>query len=74
MAQGFWLSDAQGERLSPLLPRKLRGVARVDDRHVISGIIVAPQSGERWIDVPAECGPRKTLYNRFVRWSASRAQ
>jgi transposase len=70
MAQGFWLSDAQWERLSPLLPNKPRGVPRVDDRRVISGIVVALQSGGRWIDVPVEYGPRKTLYNRFVRWSA----
>ena len=70
MAQGFWLSDTQWARLLPLLPNKPRGVPRVDDRRVISGIIVALQSGGRWIDVPAEYGPRKTLYNRFVRWSA----
>jgi transposase len=73
MAQGFWLSDAQ-RGASPLLPHKPRGAARVDDRRVISGIVVALQSGGRWLDVPAEYGPRKTLYNRFVRWSASRAQ
>jgi len=70
MAQGFWLSDTQWARLAPLLPNKPRGVPRVDDRRVISGIIVALQSGGRWIDVPAEYGPRKTLYNRFIRWSA----
>ena len=70
MSQGFWLSDAQWERLAPLLPNKPRGVPRVDDRRVISGIVVALQSGGRWIDVPTEYGPRKTLYNRFVRWSA----
>jgi transposase len=70
MPEGFWLSDTQWERLAPLLPNKPRGVARVDDRRVISGIVVALQSGGRWIDVPAEYGPRKTLYNRFVRWSA----
>jgi transposase len=70
MTQGFWLSDTQWARLAPLLPNKPRGVSRVDDRRVISGIIVALQSGGRWIDVPAEYGPRKTLYNRFVRWSA----
>ena len=58
-------------RLAPLLPNKPRGVLRVDDRRVISGIIVALRSGGRWIDVPAEYGPRKTLYNRFVRWSAT---
>ena len=51
-------------------PNKPRGVPRVDDRRAISGIIVALQSGGRWIDVPAEFGPRKTLYNRLVRWSA----
>ena len=70
MVQDFWLSDAQWARLAPLLPNKPRGVPRVDDRRVISGIIVALQSGGRWIDVPAEYGPRKTLYNRFTRWSA----
>ena len=67
MSQGFWLSDAQWERLAPLLPNKPRGVPRVDDRRVISGIVVALQSDGRWIDVPTEYGPRKTLYNRFVR-------
>ena len=70
MSDGFWLSDAQWERLRPLLPNKPRGVPRVDDRRVISGIVQALRSGGRWIDVPASYGPRKTLYNRFVRWSA----
>jgi transposase len=23
----------------------------------------------QWRDAPAACGPHKTLYNRFVRWS-----
>jgi transposase len=36
----FWLSEAQFERLKPLLPNKVRAVARVDDRRVISGIIM----------------------------------
>jgi hypothetical protein len=29
------------------------------------------RSGGRWIDAPPEYGPRKTLYNRYVRWAAS---
>ena len=66
----FWLSKEQFERLRPLLPNKVRGVARVDDRRVISGIIHVVKSGGRWVDVPACYGPRKTLYNRFVRWAA----
>jgi transposase len=28
------------------------------------------KSGGRWVDAPAVYGPRKTLYNRFVRWAA----
>lgn len=27
------------------------------------------KSGGRWIDAPETYGPRKTLYNRFVRWA-----
>lgn len=66
----FWLSEEQFERLQPLLPSNVRGVARVDDRRVISGIIHVVKSGGRWVDAPACYGPRKTLYNRFVRWAA----
>ncbi len=66
----FWLTDAQFARLKPLLPNDTRGVPRVDDRRVISGIVHVLKSGGRWADAPALYGPRKTLYNRFVRWSA----
>jgi transposase len=66
----FWLSEEQFSRLEPLLPTDTRGVARVDDRRVISGIIHVLKSGCRWKDAPACYGPRKTLYNRFVRWAA----
>lgn len=65
----FWLGEGQFERLRPLLASKVRGVARVDDRRVISGIIHVSKSGGRWVDAPARYGPRKTLYNRFVRWA-----
>ena len=65
----FWLSDAQFARLQPLLPNKVRGVPRVDDRKVISGIVHVIRSGPMWRDAPACYGPHKTLYNRFVRWS-----
>ncbi len=44
-------------------------VPRVDDRRVVSGIIFVIRNGLRWRDAPAEYGPHKTLYNRFVRWS-----
>jgi transposase len=70
MAEEFWLSDGQWARLAPLLPNKPRGVPRVDDRRVISGIVHVLKSGGRWADAPSSYGPRKTLYNRFVRWAA----
>jgi transposase len=66
----FWLNNQQWQRLAPLLPNKPRGVPRADDRRVISGIVQVLRSGCRWADAPAVYGPRKTLYNRFVRWAA----
>jgi transposase len=69
MADFFWFSDAQWARIEPLLPTNTRGRARVDDRRVLSGIVHALQSGGRWSDCPPIYGPKKTLYNRFVRWA-----
>jgi len=70
MSGEFWLNDRQWARLAPLLPSKPRGVPRVDDRRGVSGIVHVLRSGGRWADAPAAYGPRKTLYNRFVRWAA----
>lgn len=70
MADFFWFSDTQWSRVEPLLPTGTRGMARVDDRRVLSGIVHALQSGGRWGDCPEQVyGPKKTLYNRFVRWA-----
>jgi transposase len=66
----FWLEERQFARLFPYLPTKTRGKPRVDDRRVISGIVHVLKSGCRWADAPDVYGPRKTLYNRFVRWAA----
>ena len=65
----FWLTEEQFSRLKPLLPNKPRGVPRVDDRRVISGIIHVIRNGLMWRDAPEAYGPHKTLYNRFKRWS-----
>lgn len=70
MADFFWFSDVQWSRIAPLLPTDTRGMPRVDDRRVLSGIVHALQSGGRWGDCPEQVyGPKKTLYNRFVRWA-----
>ncbi len=68
-AHHFWLTDEQFTRIQPFLPNKPRGVPRVDDRRVISGIIHVIRNGLMWRDAPECYGPHKTLYNRFIRWS-----
>lgn len=64
----FWLNNKQWAKLEPLLPEDKRG-RRVDDRRIISGIIHVLKSGGRWSDAPKDYGPKKTLYNRYVRWA-----
>jgi putative transposase len=48
---------------------RCRTACRVDDRRIVSGIIFVIRDGLRWRDAPAEYGPLKTIYNRFIRWS-----
>ncbi len=68
MNDHFWLTQAQLDRIKPYFPLS-HGIPRVDDLRVISGIIHVIKRGLQWRDAPAEYGPSKTLYNRFVRWS-----
>ena len=68
MSDLFLLSEAQMRRIKPYFPLS-HGIARVDDRRVISGIIFVIKNGLRWRDAPREYGPHKTISNRFVRWS-----
>ena len=68
MSDLIWLSETQMRRIEPYFPLS-HGVPRVDDRRVISGIIFVIRNGLRWRDVPADYGPPKTIYNRFIRWS-----
>jgi transposase len=62
------LSDSEWKIIEPLLPRKSRGVERVDDRRVLNGIFWRLRSGAPWADIPERYGPPTTCYNRFVRW------
>ena len=65
----FWLTDAQFSKIEPYLPTDTRGKPRVDDLRVISGIVHVLKMGGRWVDAPPDYGPKKTLYNRYVRWA-----
>lgn len=65
----LWLlSEAQMRRIEPYFPLS-HGIPRVDDRRIVSGIIFVIRNGLRWRDAPADYGPHKTIYNRFIRWS-----
>ena len=80
MSDLFWLNDSQMACLEPFF-LKSHGKPRVDDRRVLSGIIFINRNGLRRRDgenvnaigsrehADAACGPHKTLYNRWKRWS-----
>jgi len=69
MADFFWFSDAQWARIEPSLPTDVRAMPLVDDRRVLSGIVHTLRSSGRWADCADVYGPKKALYNRFVRGS-----
>jgi hypothetical protein len=52
MSDQFWLTKAQLERIEPFFPRT-RGIPRVDDRRVVSGIVQVIRNVPRWRDAPA---------------------
>ena len=68
MADLFLLSEAQMRRIEGYFPLS-HGIARVDDRRIVSAIVFVIRNGLRWRDAPRDYGPHKTIYNRFVRWS-----
>ncbi len=65
------LTDAQWERVRPLLPpQKPRvGRPRRDQRVVVEGILWVLGTGSSWRDVPRErFGPWETVYGRYSEW------
>lgn len=68
MSEVWLLSETQMRRIEPYFPLS-HGIPRVDDRRIVSGIIFVIRNGLRWRDAPADYGPHKTIYNRFIRWS-----
>ena len=46
----FDVSDSKWSVIQPLLPTKVCGIARVDDRRVINGILWRWRTGAPWAD------------------------
>ena len=64
----FDLTDFEWSVMAPLLPNKVRGVPRSDDRKVLNGIFWRLRTGAPWSDIPSRYGPPTTCSNRFRRW------
>lgn len=61
------LTDFVQAVIQSLLPTKVRGKARVDDRRVLIGIFWRLLANAPFADIPARYGPQKTCVNRFNR-------
>ena|ERR1700677_2112728 len=56
MADLFLLSEAQMRRIEGYFPLS-HGIARVDDRRIVSVIVFVIRNGLRWRDAPGEYAP-----------------
>ena len=65
------LSDIEWALIASMLPRKSRGVARIDDRLVFDAVLWRFRSGRSWRSLPDQFGSFKTAYNRLKRWKNS---
>jgi len=66
------LSDAEWERIEPLLPSNVgrRGHPFRQNRRVVEGIIYRYRTGMAWRDLPAEVfGPWQTVWKRHRRYA-----
>ena len=70
-AKRYELSQAQWERVAPLLPGKVGDPGRTaaDNRLFVNGVLWVLRSGAHWCDLPERYGRWKTAHKRFSRWS-----
>ncbi len=64
------LTDAQWERLAPLLPPQHPKMGRPpnDHRRIVEAIAWILRTGSPWRDLPAHYGPWPTVSGRFYDW------
>src|SRR4026207_101854 len=65
-----FLSDDQGKRIQPLLPKlSRRGRPWKDNRAVLEGILWVLKTGARWRDLPSDFGVSPaTCWRRLHQW------
>lgn len=74
MAERHALTDAEYDRLRPLLPtnRGKRGHPyTLDHRRTLDGILWVLHTGAAWRDLPARYGDFRSVFDRFNRWRNS---
>ncbi|MCW0210943.1 MAG: IS5 family transposase [Achromobacter sp.] len=66
----YELTDAQWERLEPLLPPEKPWTGRPNDDHrsILNGIFWILRTGAPWRDLPPRYGLWATVASRFYRW------
>ncbi len=69
-ADGAALTDAEWERVLPLLPpqRPRTGRPRHDHRAVLSGMLWVVCTDASWREMPEEFGKWETAYRRYRLW------
>ncbi len=67
------LSQAQWQKLKPLLPpqRPMVGRPSQDHRTTLNGLLWVLRTGAPWRDLPARYGAWETVSGRFYRWRKS---
>jgi transposase len=64
------LTDEQWEMIADLFPPANRmGRPRSDPRTMIDGILWILNTGAQWRDLPADFGPRSTVWDHFDQWN-----
>jgi transposase len=64
------LTDAQWERLVPLLPPQKLPMGRpyLPHRRIVEAIVWLARTGAPWRDLPEQFGPWQTVASRFYAW------
>lgn len=65
------LSDAQWERIAPLLPGKVGdpGRSAADNRRFLEAVLWIARTGAGWRDLPDGFGKWNSVFKRFRRWA-----